>query len=128
MSSHKAFDASRIAQCLVILDAWRDSALPLRAFATQQQHKYDQLRAWLRHEPRWRGAVRSKATAVEAHNNSGAFQRVHLTPLEASHQHSAAQVITIECNSEDSRRTARIHFPLTEAKISAQWLAAFMSA
>jgi hypothetical protein len=87
MGSHKAFDANRIAQSLAILDAWRASALPLRAFATQHDHKYDQLRAWLRHEPRWRGDLQPKMAAPLS-GHSGAFQRVGITSPEMPYQHS----------------------------------------
>ncbi len=136
MGSHKAFDANRIAQSLAILDAWRASALPLRAFATQHHHKYGQLRAWLRHEPRWRGATQPKIAVpalmpAPAGSHGETFQRVRITPKvatpDAPHRLSPS-TIRIECASGDTQRTASVHFPLADTKISAQWLAAFMSA
>lgn len=135
MGSHTAFDASRIAQSLVILDAWRASALPLRAFATQHQHKYDQLRAWLRHEPRWRGVMQpKKAAAVAAaapSQHSGAFQRMHLTPelvrQDTPHPISP-NVIRIDCANAGASRSASIHFHPSDLTLSAQWLAAYLSA
>lgn len=128
MSSHKAFDGDRIAQCLAILDAWRASAQPLKAFAQQHHYSYNQLRAWLRHEPRWTGVAAPKTAVVTVPSNCGAFQRLHLTAPQASHQPSAAQGLRIECASAGSDRTARVHFPLSDAQLSAQWLATFLGA
>ena len=136
MGSHKAFDAKRIAQSLVIIDAWRASALPLRAFATQHQHKYDQLRAWLRHEPRWRGQAQPRgATLAPAAGapgvRSGAFQRMHLTP-EVAHQDKphplSPSAIRIECANAGATRSASVHFLGNELSLSAQWLAAYLGA
>ena len=133
MGSHKAFDASRIAQSLAILDAWRASALPLRAFATQHQHKYDQLRAWLRHEPRWRGVMQPKKTVTAAapSQHSGAFQRMHLS-AELVHQDRphpiSPNVIRIDCANAGASRSASIHFHPSDLTLSAQWLAAYLGA
>lgn len=135
MGSHKAFDASRIAQSLAILDAWRASALPLRAFATQHQHKYDQLRAWLRHEPRWRGVTQPKKTAAAAAATpsgcSGAFQRMHLS-AELVHQDTphpiSPNVIRIDCANAGASRSASIHFHPSDVTLSAQWLATYLGA
>jgi hypothetical protein len=128
MGSHKAFDANRIAQSLAILDAWRASALPLRAFATLNDHKYDQLRAWLRHEPRWRGQPQPKI-APPPSSHSGAFQRMGITSPEMPHQYSLG-AIRIECTSQEGKRSASIHFPPVQDSItlSAQWLVAYLSA
>jgi hypothetical protein len=43
---------------------------------------------------------------------------------------SAAQPIRIECTSQDGKRSASIHFPPAQDSItlSAQWLAAYLSA
>lgn len=134
MGSHKAFDAQRIAQSLVILDAWRASALPLRAFATQHHHKYDQLRAWLRHEPRWREVVQPKKAAVQAaaaSSHSGAFQRMHRTPdvAQQGKQHQTSpSAIRIECTNAASARSASVHFHPSDLTLSAQWLATYLSA
>ena len=130
MGSHKAFDASRIAQSLAILDAWRASALPLRAFATQHHHKYDQLRAWLRHEPRWRGVSQPKkaepvAAALIPDVRTGAFQRMHLTPelvrQDTPHPISPS-AIRIDCANAGTSRSASIHFHPSDLTLSAQWL------
>jgi hypothetical protein len=125
MGSHKAFDAKRIADSLAILDAWRASALPLRAFATLNDHKYDQLRAWLRHEPRWRGQHQPKM-AVPMRGHSGAFQRVAITSPEMLHQHSPS-AIRIDCVSQEGRRKASVQFQSTDIQLSAQWLVAYLS-
>ena len=136
MGSHKAFDANRIAQSLTILDAWRASTLPLKAFATQHHHKYDQLRAWLRHEPRWRGTAQPKmATAKSAaavlSSHSSSFQRVRVMPEPASqawpHQRSPS-AIRIECANASASRSASVHFQPSDLTLSAQWLAAYLSA
>lgn len=136
MGSHKAFDANRIAQSLAILDGWRASTLPLKAFATQHHHKYDQLRAWLRHEPSWRGTAQLKmATSASAaavvSTQRSSFQRVHVMPEPASqgwpHQ-SSPSAIRIECASANASRSASVHFQPSDLTLSAQWLAAYLSA
>jgi hypothetical protein len=126
MGSHKAFDANRIADSLAILDAWRASALPLRAFATLNDHKYDQLRAWLRHEPRWRGQPQPKMAAPLS-GCLGAFQRVSITSPEMPHQHSLG-AIRIDCTNQEGKRKAIVQFQSTDIQLSAQWLAAYLSA
>ena len=136
MGSHKAFDANRIAQSLSILDAWRASALQLKAFATQHHHKYDQLRAWLRHEPRWRGTAqpkmaRAKSAAAVLSTQRSSFQCVHVVPEPASqgwpHQLSPS-AIRIECANASATRSASVHFQPSDLTLSAQWLAAYLRA
>jgi hypothetical protein len=136
MGSHKAFDANRIAQSLTILDAWRASTLPLKAFATQHHHKYDQLRAWLRHEPRWRGTAQPKMARAESatalvSSHCSSFQRVRITPESTSqvgpHQRSPS-AIRIECANASATRSASVHFQPSDLTLSAQWLAAYLSA
>jgi hypothetical protein len=136
MGSHKAFDANRIAQALTILDAWRASTLPLRAFATQHHHKYDQLRAWLRHEPRWRGMAQPKMATAEsaaavASSHSGSFQRVRVMPEPASQvapRQLSPSAIRIECANASASRSASVHFQPSDLTLSAQWLAAYLRA
>jgi hypothetical protein len=115
MAKKKPFASERIAQCLQVLDTWRASGLGVRAFAQTHQYSYDQMRAWLRHEPRWRQSLGS-------HKRAEHFAPVHIQP-------SAAQPIRIECTSQDGKRSASIHFPPVQGSItlSAQWLAAYLS-
>ncbi|NJS37445.1 MAG: hypothetical protein HC765_15275 [Brachymonas sp.] len=139
MGNKKPFSAQRIAQSLAILDTWRASVLPLKAFATAHQLSYDQLRAWLRHEPRWRDIVPSKAASQPNKDASppsipvGVFQRVQVSqptayeraqPLASSH----SSAIRIECANASMSRSASVHFHGGDLHLSAQWLAAFMSA
>lgn len=139
MGNKKPFSAQRIAQSLVILDTWRESALPLKAFAVSRQHSYDQLRAWLRHESRWRSLAPTKAAPqpnkqISPPNMpSGVFQRVQVSQptvreLPQPLALSSRSAIRIECANANGSRVASVHFAPTDAQLSAQWLAAFMSA
>jgi hypothetical protein len=89
------------------------------------------MRAWLRHEPRWRQSLGSHKRAE--HLQPEQFAPVHIQPSishSASIMPSAAQPIRIECTSQDGKRSASIHFPPVQQSIhlSAQWLAAYLSA
>jgi hypothetical protein len=124
MSNKKPFSAQRIVQCLDVLDQLRVSGLAAREFAAAHQHSYDQLRAWLRHEPRWRAGTQAKQA-----NHLKHFVPVHINASEPTR--GAPHVtpsIRIECNGADGKRSASVQFPLSDVKISAQWLAAYMSA
>jgi hypothetical protein len=95
MPNKKPFASERIAQCLQILDTWRASGIGVRAFAQTHQHSYDQMRAWLRHEPRWRQSLGS-------HKRAEHFASVRIQPSVNHSQSimpSAAQPIRIECTS-----------------------------
>jgi hypothetical protein len=125
MPNKKPFASERIAQCLQILDTWRASGIGVRAFAHTHQHSYDQMRAWLRHEPRWRQSLGS-------HKRAEHFAPVRIQPSVNHSQSimpSAAQPIRIECTSQDGKRSASINFPPVQDNItlSAQWLAAYLS-
>jgi hypothetical protein len=125
MANKKPFASERIAQCLQVLDTWRASSLGVRAFAQTHQHSYDQMRAWLRHEPHWRQSLGN-------HKRAEHFAHVHIQPSVNHNQSimpSAAQPIRIECTSQDGKRGASIHFPPVQQSIalSAQWLAAYLS-
>ncbi len=133
MVSHKPFTAQRIAQCLAVLDQLHASVMTAKQFAAMHQHSYDQLRAWLRNESRWRAAL--QAGAKPAAHPAFLPVQIHSHPLSPSAQRQShatttatVQPIRIECASGDGKRVASIHFPLADAKISAQWLAAFLSA
>lgn len=83
------------------------------------------MRAWLRHEPRWRQSLGS-------HQRAEHFAAVHIQPSVNHSQSivpSTAQPIRIECTSQDGKRSASIHFPPGQGSItlSAHWLAAYLS-
>jgi hypothetical protein len=131
MASHKPFTAQRIAQCLGVLDQLHASGMAAREFAAVHQHSYDQLRAWLRHEPRWRAGEQSGCAAA-APKQAMQFAPVHLQSstheMTAPHMCSA-QPIRIACTSQDGKRSASIHFPPAQGSIalSAQWLATYLT-
>jgi acetoin utilization deacetylase AcuC-like enzyme len=135
MAKKKPFASERIAQCLQVLDTWRASGLGVRAFAQTHQHNYDQMRAWLRHEPRWRQSLGSHKRLEHLepeHIEPEHFAPVHIQPSVNHSQSimpSAAQPIRIDCTSQDGKRSASIHFPPVQDSItlSTQWLAAYLS-
>jgi hypothetical protein len=129
MASHKPFTAQRIAQCLAVLDQFHASGMNAKQYAGLHQHSYDQLRAWLRNESRWRAASQhgAKPAAHPAFLPIQIQSHPHVQAL-ASSPSNTAQPIRIECASLDGKRTASVHFPLTQCQLSAQWLAAYMSA
>jgi hypothetical protein len=136
MPNKKPFASERIAHCLQVLDTWRASGIGVRAFAQTHQHSYDQMRAWLRHEPRWRQSLGShkRLEHLEPEHTAPAhFAPVHIQPSvsqSASIIASGSQPIRIECTSQDGKRSASIHFPPVQQSItvSAQWLAAYLNA
>jgi hypothetical protein len=136
MPNKKPFASERIAQCLQVLDTWRASGIGVRAFAQTHQHSYDQMRAWLCHEPRWRQSLGSHKRLEHLepeHIEPEHFAPVHIQPSmsqSASIIASGSQPIRIECTSQDGKRSASIHFPPVQQSIhlSAQWLAAYLSA